>query len=69
MNHVIANKPQPSDYANDFRERMMLQMCMIEAYCVQQRENCSRMLTSDEAAKEWIPLFAASFNHHTVREH
>jgi hypothetical protein len=69
MNHVIASKPQPSDHANDFRERMMLQMRMIEAYRMQQWENCARMLTPDEAAEEWIPLFAASFNHHTVREH
>ncbi len=69
MKNLIASKFRTSDYANDFRERMMLQMRMIEAYRVQQWENCSRMLTPDEAAEEWIPLFAASFNHHTVREH
>ena len=47
---------------------MMLQISMIEAYRVQQWETNSRALTPDEAAEEWIALFAAGFNHHVARK-
>lgn len=68
MDNLSVGKPQTSDHGNDFHERMMLQMSMIEAYRVQQRKAYSRTLTPDEAAEEWIPLFAASFNHHVGRK-
>lgn len=64
MNNLSVGKPYVSDHGNDFRERMMLQISMIEAYRVQQWETNSRTLTPDEAAEEWITLFAAGFNHH-----
>jgi len=66
MDDVRANEPQTPDHV-DFRTHMMLQMRMIEMYRVQQWVNCSRMLTSDEAAEEWIPLFAENFAQHTAR--
>jgi len=69
MKNLSVSKSRTSDYANDFRERMMLQMRMIEAYRVQQWENCARMLTPDEAAEEWIPRFAANFNHHIAQKY
>lgn len=68
MNNLSVGKSYISDHGNDFRERMMLQISMIEAYRVQQWETNSRALTPDEAAEEWIALFAAGFNHHVARK-
>ena len=44
--------------------RMVEQICHIEAYRQQVRENEGRCLSSEEAAKEWIAQYAADFPEH-----
>ncbi|MDH3976246.1 MAG: PilZ domain-containing protein [Deltaproteobacteria bacterium] len=44
-----------------FRVRMIEQICYIETYRRAQLEEEGRMLTSEEAALEWIERFASSF--------
>lgn len=48
------------DQDDVFRIRMVEQICRIEAYRTKQREQ-GRELTTDEAAQEWIRLYAAGF--------
>lgn len=67
MKYLKACEPQTPEHV-DFCEHMMLQMRMIEIYRVQQWVNYSRILTPDEAAEEWIPMFAAGFAQHSVRD-
>lgn len=44
-----------------FRARMVEQICHIEHYRQQVREQDGRELTSEQAAEEWIHYFAPSF--------
>ncbi|OUD14651.1 hypothetical protein TPSD3_07340 [Thioflexithrix psekupsensis] len=48
------------DQDDIFRVRMVEQICRIEAYRAKQHE-LGRDLSSDEAAQEWIQLYAARF--------
>lgn len=41
--------------------RMVEQICHIEAYRKQKSAECGREVGSEEAAREWIALYAASF--------
>jgi len=49
------------DPEDQFRARMVEQVCQIEHYRRQQREREGRHLTSHEAALEWIAKFAKEF--------
>jgi hypothetical protein len=44
-----------------FRARMVEQVCYIEHYRNEMRRSEGRDLTSEEAALEWIDLYAADF--------
>jgi hypothetical protein len=46
---------------DDFRVRMVEQVCHIESYRQQVRAEEHRELTTEEAAMEWIAKFAAQF--------
>ncbi len=46
---------------DSFRARMVEQVCRIEKYRQEQREQHGRELTSTEAATEWIRKFASDF--------
>lgn len=48
------------DQDDVFRIRMVEQICRIEAYRAKQHQQ-GRKLTTDEAAQEWIRLYAAGF--------
>jgi hypothetical protein len=52
------------DEAAEFSVRMVEQVCHIEQYRLEQKENYGRELTSDEAASEWVEKYAASFPKH-----
>ena len=41
--------------------RMVEQVCHIEYYRKQQAEDRGRKLSSEEAAQEWVALYAADF--------
>jgi len=49
------------DPNDQFRARMVEQICHIEQYRREQRERAGRQLTSHEAALEWIAKFAHAF--------
>jgi hypothetical protein len=44
-----------------FRLRMIEQICHIEHYRAEVKQHQGRQLTSEQAAKEWIKLYAADF--------
>jgi len=44
-----------------FRLRMIEQICHIEHYRTEVERQDGRYLTSEEAAREWISLYAAEF--------
>ena len=44
-----------------FKARMVAQFCQIEDYRRELREREGRELSSDEAAREWIMLYAEEF--------
>lgn len=46
---------------DEFRARMVEQVCYIESYKRQVSERESRRLSSEEAAMEWISKYAAQF--------
>lgn len=67
---VVWTKPEGDGYcvgvefldANDaFRSRMVEQVCAIEQYRDEVRENEGRELTQQEAAAEWIGRYAGRF--------
>lgn len=49
------------DHQDLYRVRMIEQVCQIEHYRREMREKHGRVLTSQEAALEWISRFARSF--------
>lgn len=49
------------DAHDDFRIRMVEQVCQIESYRRQIRASEQRELSPDEAAREWIEKFAAHY--------
>jgi PilZ domain len=49
------------DSEEAFRVRMVEQICHIESYRRDVEQRDGRQLTSEEAAKEWISRYAASF--------
>lgn len=51
-----------NDEEEAFRSRMVEQVCQIEHYKRETLKNEGRILTSEEAAKEWIDRYAASFS-------
>ena len=58
----MALKTQTSQSsAEQFRSRMQAQIYLIERYRRQQLKQAGRWLSRDEAAREWISLYAASF--------
>ncbi len=67
---VVWNKKNPKGFEiglefNDpdelFRLRMIEQICHIEHYRCEVKQHQDRLLSSEEAAKEWISLYAADF--------
>ncbi len=52
---------QFSDQSTRFSVRMVEQICHIEHYRAQVKNDEARDLTSEEAAKEWVEKFAADF--------
>lgn len=48
-----------------FKARMVAQFCQIEDYRRELRESEGRELTSEEAAREWIMLYAEEFANST----
>lgn len=51
------------DIAQSFTARMVEQICHIESYRKEVLKKERRQLTSDEAAEEWIALYADTFPH------
>jgi hypothetical protein len=49
------------DSAEAFRVRMIEQVCHIESYRREVEQRDGRKLTAEEAAAEWISLYASSF--------
>jgi len=53
---------QTTDEQEDlFRQRMLVQMLMVEQYRHEQQTKFGRSLSRDEAASEWIDQFAEQF--------
>ncbi|MEP5766493.1 MAG: PilZ domain-containing protein [Halieaceae bacterium] len=50
-----------TDVEEAFKARMVAQFCQIEDYRRDMREKQGRMLSSEEAAREWIVQYAADF--------
>jgi hypothetical protein len=50
-----------ADKIDDFRVRMVEQVCHIEHYRMEVQEREGRLLTGDEAAREWITRNAGDF--------
>ena len=46
-----------------FRQRMQSQCHQIKCYRLQVLRDSGRLISTDEAAREWIERFAATFDH------
>lgn len=57
----IAQPDVASTEREVFRDRLLSQMLLIERYRYQQQTEYGRQLSRNEAAREWIALFAADF--------
>ncbi len=51
------------DAHDEFRVRMVAQVCHIEEYRRRMREQEHRELSADDAAREWIEKYASDFPH------
>jgi hypothetical protein len=49
-----------------FKARMVAQFCQIEDYRREMRDSEGRLLSSEEAAREWIVQFAEDFRERTL---